>query len=66
MKTKSITIIRSKMRRLDVGYNENICTIKSAEVSDFDYIHLNDPEARRLRKALSEFIDLRDKLRYEL
>ena len=54
------------MRRLDVGYNENICTIKSAEVSDFDYIHLNEPEARRLRKALSEFIDLRDKLRYEL
>lgn len=64
MKTESV--IRSARRRLDVVYDENVCTIKSAEVSDFDCIHLTEQEVRRLQKALSKFIDLRDMLRKEL
>ena len=61
--TKSINVIRSAIRRLDVEYNWNVCSIKSAEVSDYDCIHLNESEVRRLQKALSKFLEHRDNLR---
>ena len=56
-------VIRSARRRLDVVYDENVCTIKSAEVSDYDCIHLNESEVRRLQKALSKFLEQRDNLK---
>ena len=63
--TKKINIIRSAIRRLDIEYNWNVCTIKSAEVSDYDCIHLNESETRRLQKALSKFLEQRDNLKKE-
>lgn len=63
LQAKLIPVIRSKKRRLEVVYNCNVCSIKSTQMYDFDYVDLNEGEVRKLQKALSKFIKLRDKLR---
>ena len=63
--TKKINVIRSAIRRLDIECNWNVCAIKSAEVSDYDCIHLNESEVRRIQKALSKFLEQRDNLKKE-
>jgi len=61
-----IPVIRSKKRNMEVDYNYNTCTIRFGEEFDYNSIELNEREAVKLHKALSKFIELRDRLRRDM
>jgi hypothetical protein len=58
-----IRVIRSKRRNLEIDYDYNVCSIRIGEEFDYKSIGLNENEAKKLHKALSKFIELRDALR---
>lgn len=65
LQPKFIKVINSKKRTLEVDFNYNRCQVTVGAEFDYTSIDLNEAEARRLHKALSQFINLRDYLKNE-
>ena len=63
MQPELIRVINSKRRVLEVDYGYNTCDLQMRVDNEDCAITLNETEAKKLHKALSRFLGLREHLR---
>lgn len=63
MQPELIRVINAKRRVLEVDYGYNTCDMRTRVDNEESTITLNESEAKKLHKALSRFLDLREYLR---